>query len=220
MYELHFAALIPYAPLFVHGLYVTLYISVAAMAVGIGIGLLFALARLSPLLILHLVARILIDFVRGVPLLVLLIFIYYGVSIFFDINIPAMAAAIGGLGLFYGAYLAEIFRAGILEVDKGQIEAAKSLGMQRARVFQRVVLPHAFRTVLPPVTNSFISIFKDSSLVSVLAISELTRAGQEVVIATFRAFEAYAVVALIYYVISTILSYLSSGIETWVRRGQ
>jgi His/Glu/Gln/Arg/opine family amino acid ABC transporter permease subunit len=209
MYQLHFEALVPYAPLFLRGLYVTLYLSIAAMAVGIVCGLLFALARLSPLLILHIFARILIDFIRGVPLLVLLIFIYYGVSIFFDIDIPAIAAAIGGLG-----------RAGILEVDKGQIEAARSLGMSGVRVFRRVVLPHAFRAVLPPVTNSFISIFKDSSLVSVLAISELTRAGQEVVIATFRAFEAYAVVALIYYLIATILSFLSSGVEKWVRRGQ
>jgi His/Glu/Gln/Arg/opine family amino acid ABC transporter permease subunit len=220
MYELHFGALTPYAPLFLRGLYVTLYVSVAAMAVGIACGLLFALARLSPFFVLHILARIVIDFIRGVPLLVLLIFIYYGVSIFVGIDIPAVAAGIGGLGIFYGAYLAEIFRAGILEVDKGQIEAATSLGMGRARVFQRVILPHAFRAVLPPVTNSFISIFKDSSLVSVLAISELTRAGQEVVIATFRAFEAYAVVALIYYIISTTLSFLSSGVERWVRRGQ
>jgi His/Glu/Gln/Arg/opine family amino acid ABC transporter permease subunit len=220
MYQLHFEALVPYAPLFLRGLYVTLYLSIAAMAVGIICGLVFALARLSPLLILHILARILIDFIRGVPILVLLIFIYYGVSIFFGIDIPAIAAAIGGLGIFYGAYLAEIFRAGILEVDKGQIEAARALGMSRVRVFRRVVLPHAFRAVLPPVTNSFISIFKDSSLVSVLAISELTRAGQEVVIATFRAFEAYAVVAVIYYFIATILSFLSSGVEKWVRRGQ
>src|SRR5580700_9413651 len=150
MYQLHFEALVPYAPLFLRGLYVTLYLSIAAMAVGIICGLVFALARLSPLLILHILARILIDFIRGVPLLVLLIFIYYGVSIFFGIDIPAIAAAIGGLGIFYGAYLAEIFRAGILEVDKGQIEAARALGMSRVRVFRRVVLPHAFRAVLPP----------------------------------------------------------------------
>jgi polar amino acid transport system permease protein len=220
MYQLHFEALVPYAPLFLRGLYVTLYLSMAAMAVGIACGLLFALARLSPFFVLHILARILIDFIRGVPLLVLLIFIYYGVSIFFGVDIPAMVAAIGGLGIFYGAYLAEIFRAGILEVDKGQIEAAKSLGMGRVRVFTRVVLPHAFRAVLPPVTNSFISIFKDSSLVSVLAISELTRAGQEVVIATFRAFEAYATVAVVYYLIATTLSFLSSGVEKWARRGQ
>lgn len=220
MYQLHFEAIVPYFPLLLRGLYVTFYISIAAMAVGIALGLAFALGRLSPFLPLQILVRIVVDFIRGVPLLVLLIFIYYGVSIFFGIDIPALAAGIVGLGIFYGAYLSEIFRAGILEVDKGQIEAARSLGMKRMRVFQRVVLPHAFRTTLPPVTNSFISIFKDSSLVSVLAISELTRAGQEVVIGTFRAFEAYTVVALIYYVIATLLSYGSSGIERWVRRGQ
>jgi polar amino acid transport system permease protein len=220
MYQLHFEAIIPYIPLLLRGLYVTFYISIGGMIVGILLGLVFALGRLSPFWPLQIIVRIIVDFIRGVPLLVLLIFIYYGVSIFFGIDIPALAAGIGGLGIFYAAYLSEIFRAGIQEVDTGQIEAARSLGMRRMRVFQRVVLPHAFRTTLPPVTNSFISIFKDSSLVSVLAISELTRAGQEVVIATFRAFEAYTAVAVVYYVIATLLSYGSSGIERWARRGQ
>src|SRR5579862_7533354 len=148
MYELQFGAIVPYFPLLLHGLYVTLYLSILAMAVAIACGLLFALARLSAFFPLYAVARLLIDFVRGVPLLVLLIFIYYGISIFLHINIPAFAAAILGLGVFYGAYLAEIFRAGILEVDKGQVEAARALGMGRPRVFRRVVLPHAFRAVL------------------------------------------------------------------------
>jgi His/Glu/Gln/Arg/opine family amino acid ABC transporter permease subunit len=220
MYQLHFEAIGPYLPLLLRGLMVTLSISLESMIVAIGVGLLLALARLSDIFLLSIPVRLFVDFIRGVPLLVLLIFIYYGVSIFTGINIPALGAAISGLGVFYAAYLSEIFRAGILAVDRGQIEAALSLGMSRLRVFHRVVLPHAFRTVLPPITNSFISIFKDSSLVSVLAISELTREGQEVVIATFRAFETYAVVAFVYYGITTVLSLLSSAVERWVRRGQ
>jgi His/Glu/Gln/Arg/opine family amino acid ABC transporter permease subunit len=220
MYNLHFEAVVPYFPLLLRGLIVTLYVSAVAMIVGIVFGLLLAFGRLSGFIVLTLSVRIFVDFIRGVPLLVLLIFIYYGVSLFLAINIPAIAAAIGGLAIFYAAYMSEIFRAGILAVDKGQIEAAMSLGMGRLRVFQRVVLPHAFRTVLPPITNSFISLFKDSSLVSVLAISELTRAGQEVVVSTFRAFEAYTIVAIIYYVITSVLSILSSVVEKWVRRGQ
>jgi His/Glu/Gln/Arg/opine family amino acid ABC transporter permease subunit len=220
MYSLHFEAIVPYIPLLLRGLGVTLYVSAAAMIVGILLGLLLAFARLSAIAIITLPVRIVVDFVRGVPLLVLLIFIYYGVSLFLGLNIPAMVAAIVGLGVFYAAYMSEIFRAGILAVDKGQIEAAMSLGMGRVRVFQRVTLPHAFRTVLPPITNSFISLLKDSSLVSVLAITELTRGGQEVVVATFRAFEAYTVVALIYYALTSVLSVLSSAVERWVRRGQ
>jgi polar amino acid transport system permease protein len=220
MYELHFEALRPYVPFLLRGLFVTAYVSLAAMAVGTVLGLLLALARLSGFVVLSVPCRVLVDFVRGVPALVLLIYIYYGVSIFVGLNIPAMLAAIGGLGVFYAAYLSETFRAGILAVDRGQIEAAMSLGMHRTLVFRRVVMPHAFRIVLPPLTNSFISLFKDSSLVSVLAISELTREGQQIMIATFRAFEALTAVALIYYVITTIMSYGSSYVEAWVRRSE
>jgi polar amino acid transport system permease protein len=220
MYQLHFRVLAPYLPLLLRGLGVTLFISLAALAVAIVVGLLLAFARLSRLIVLNLPARALVDFVRGVPLLVLLVFIYYGVSIFLAINIPAMTAAIGGLGLFYAAYLSETFRAGIQAVDRGQIEAAMSLGMSRLLVFRRVVLPHAFRIILPPLTSSFISLFKDSSLVSVLAISELTREGQEVVIATFRAFETLTVVAIVYYIMTTILSVMSSFVERSVRRSE
>jgi polar amino acid transport system permease protein len=220
MYQLRFQVLVPYIPLLLRGLVVTIYVSLAAMAVGTVLGLLIALARLSRVIVVNLPMRAVVDFVRGVPLLVLLIFIYYGVSIFTGLNIPAMAAGIGGLGIFYAAYLSETFRAGILAVDKGQIEAAMSLGMHRLLVFRRVVLPHAFRTILPPFTNTFISIFKDSSLVSVLAISELTRQGQQIVIATFRAFEALSAVALVYYAITSILSVLSGFVEKWVRQSE
>ena len=220
MYQFHFEAILPYLPLLARGLVVTIYISLAAMVVGTVLGLLLALARLSGIFVFAAPSRVLIDFVRGVPALVLLIYIYYGVSIFVGLNIPAMAAGIGGLGVFYAAYLSETFRAGILAVDKGQIEAAKSLGMGRVLVFRRVVAPHAFRIVLPPLTNSFISLFKDSSLVSVLAVSELMREGQQVMIATFRAFEALTVVALVYYVITSILSFGSSYVESWVRRSE
>jgi polar amino acid transport system permease protein len=220
MYQLHFEAVTPYLPLLLKGLGVSAYVSLSAMAVGTILGLLLALARLSGVIILSIPVRAFVDFVRGVPALVLLIYIYYGVSIFFGINVPALAAGIGGLGIFYAAYLSETFRAGIMAVDRGQIEAAMSLGMRRTLVFRRVVVPHAFRIVLPPLTNSFISLFKDSSLVSVLAISELTREGQQVMIATFRAFEALTLVALIYYVITTIMSFGSSYIEAWVRRSE
>jgi polar amino acid transport system permease protein len=199
---------------------VSIYVSLAAMAVGTVVGLLLALARLSGTMVLTWPSRVFVDFVRGVPALVLLIYIYYGVSIFLGLNVPAMAAGIGGLGIFYAAYLSETFRAGIMAVDRGQIEAAMSLGMRRMLVFRRVIVPHAFRIVLPPLTNSFISLFKDSSLVSVLAISELTREGQQVMISTFRAFEALTVVALIYYVITTSMSYGSSYVESWVRRSE
>jgi polar amino acid transport system permease protein len=220
VYEFHFEAIVPYLPFLLHGLVATIYISLAAMVVGTVFGLLLAMARISGIVFLSVPARAVVDFVRGIPALVLLIYLYYGISLFIGINIPALAAGIGGLGVFYAAYMSETFRAGILAVDRGQIEAALSLGMGRSLVWRRVILPHAFRVVLPPLTNSFISLFKDSSLVSVLAISELTREGQQVMIATFRAFEALTVVAVIYYAITTVLSIGSSYVEAWVRRSE
>jgi len=220
MYELHFQVLVAYVPLLLKGLLVTAYLSLAGMAVATVAGLALALMRLSNVFLLAAPSRLIVDFIRGVPALVLLIYIYYGISIFLGLNIPALAAAISGLGIFYAAYLSEVFRAGILAVDRGEIEAAHSLGMTRIRVFRRVVAPHAFRIVLPPLTNNFISLFKDSSLVSVLAIAELTRQGQEIMIATFRAFEVLTVVALVYYAITTVMSYASSYVEAWARRSE
>ncbi len=217
MSALHFEVLIPYIPLLLSGLMVTAYVSMAAMVVGTALGLLLALARLSGWVPLTLPCRLLVDLIRGIPALVLLVYLYYGVSIFLGLNIPALVAGIGGLGLFYGAYTSEIFRAGILAVDRGQTEAALSLGMGRLLVLRRVVFPHAFRIVLPPLTNSFISLFKDSSLVSVLAVSDLMREGQQIMVTTLRAFEVLTVVALVYYGITTVLSLGSSYVESWVR---
>ncbi len=163
MYELHFEVLLPYLPFLLRGVVVTIYVSLAAIVVGTVLGLLLALARLSGIPLLSTPCRALVDIVRGVPALVLLIYIYYGISIFVGVNLPALVAAISGLGIVYAAYLSETFRAGILAVDAGQKEAALSLGMGRFLVFRRVVWPHAFRIVLPAITNSFIGLVKDSS---------------------------------------------------------
>lgn len=212
-YQLQFRPLLPYWPFFLRGLLVTLQVTGLAIILGTLLGLLLAAMRLSRVRIVSWLARAIVDVIRGIPGLVLLVYIYYGLSMLLGIDIPALAAGVIGLGVYYGAYMSETFRAGILAVDPGEIEAAVSLGMTRAMVFRRVTLPQSFRIILPAFANNFISMLKDSSLVSTLAVTELMRQGQQVVISTFRAFEVFTVVALIYYLMTTVLAKAANMLE-------
>ena len=171
---------------------------------GIILGLATALARLSRWPVLRLTAIGYIDFFRGVPLLATLVWFYYGVSLLFGINFTAFSAGVSGLGITYGAYLAEIFRAGIQAIPRGQTEAAHTLGLSPRQVMQHVILPQAVRIALPPIGNSFVSMLKDSSLIAVLAVTDLMRQGMIVASDTFRAFEAYTFVAVVYYGLTVI----------------
>jgi His/Glu/Gln/Arg/opine family amino acid ABC transporter permease subunit len=201
-YTFRWGALLPYLPMFVQGLLVTFEISIASELVGILIGLIAAMARLSRARAIRSIAVAYIDFFRGVPLLVTLVWIYYGVSLLFHINISAFAAGVSGLGITYGAFLAEVFRAGIEAIPRGQTEAAYSLGLSSVKTMRLVILPQALRVVFPPLANSFIGMLKDSSLVAILSVTDLMRVGMIVAADTFRAFEAYTFVALIYYIVT------------------
>ncbi|MCW3474579.1 amino acid ABC transporter permease [Limobrevibacterium gyesilva] len=199
--------------MFGEGLLVTFEISVVAQLVGIVIGLIAGLARLSQRRVVQSVAVAYIDFFRGVPLLVTLVWIYYGVALLFGINISAFVAGVSGLGITLGAYLAEVFRAGVQAIPRGQTEAAYSLGLNRRQTMWCVVLPQALRIVFPPLANSFIGMLKDSSLVAILSVTDLMRVGMIVAADTFRAFEAYTFVAVIYYVVTFITARAVTRIE-------
>jgi polar amino acid transport system permease protein len=129
------------------------------------------------------------------------------------VNIPATTSAVIAMSVCYGAYMAEVFRAGIESIPKGQTEAARSLGMSSSQTMIHVILPQAFKTILPPVGNEFIALLKDSSLVSILAVSDLLRRGREFASESFTYFETYTMVALIYLVITLFLSKLISFME-------
>lgn len=199
-------------PRFLAGAWVAIYISIASLVLAIFLGLLVALARLSRSRLARAVARIYVDLIRGIPALLLIFFVFFALpSVGFKID--AITAGIVALGLNSGAYMGEIFRSGIQSIDRGQYEAARSLGMNHVTAMRRVVLPQAVRQVIPPATGETTNIVKGTSLLSAIAIVELTRVGQQIVNTTFRPVEAFLVVAIFYLVINSVVSLVSTRIE-------
>lgn len=212
-YIFRWSVLLPYLPMFAKGLLVTLEISMVAEILAIIIGLAAGLARVSRLVAVRWIAVSYVNFFRGVPLLVTLVWIYYGITLLFGIEISAFGAGVLGLGITVGAYLSEVFRAGVQAIPKGQSEAAQSLGLSRARIVWHIVLPQALRIILPALGNSFIGMLKDSSLVAILSLTDLMRVGMIVAADTFRAFEAYTFVAVVYYVVTLVMARAFTGVE-------
>ncbi|MFC4558588.1 amino acid ABC transporter permease [Virgibacillus kekensis] len=195
------------------GLKMTMYIFIVAIVLGFVIGLIIALLRLSPLTILNWIAKIFIDLIRGTPILVQLFFFYYGLNSLEFISYDRTTAGIITVAINAGAYFAEIIRAGIQSMDKGQTEAARSLGLSNTQNMRYIILPQAFRRMLPTFTNQSIISLKDTSLLSVIGIADLTQQGQVVIAATFEAFIIWSVVGLMYFAIIYALSLLSSFLE-------
>lgn len=195
------------------GLKVTIYVFVIAIILGFIIGLIMALFRLSPLKILNWIAKIFIDAIRGTPILVQLFFFYYGLNSLEFISMDRETAGIITVAINAGAYFAEIIRAGIQSMDKGQTEAARSLGLTSAQNMRHIILPQAFRRMLPTFTNQGIISLKDTSLLSVIGIADLTQKGQVVIARTFEAFNIWLAVGVMYFIIIYLLSLLSSFLE-------
>ena len=165
------------------------------------IGLLTGLGRLSRNSVINLIASTYVEIIRGVPLLVQLFYIYYALGRI--IQVPPMVSAVIAISFCYGAYMGEVF---ILSVPKGQTEAARSLGFNRFQTMTLVILPQAMRTILPPIGNECIAMLKDTSLVSIIAVADLLRRGREFASQTFDYFETYTVIALVYLIITLLLS--------------
>lgn len=195
------------------GLQVTAYVFVIAIIIGFIIGLVIALMRLSPWKVLNWIAKIFVDAIRGTPILVQLFFFYYGLNSLGIISLDRTSAGILTVAINAGAYFAEIIRAGIQSMDKGQTEAARSLGLTNVQTMRYIILPQAFRRMLPTFTNQAIISLKDTSLLSVIGIADLTQKGQVVIAATFKAFEIWLAVGVLYFIIIYLLSLLSSYLE-------
>ena len=195
-----------------HGLWVTLWISAVASIIGLVIGVVTGLCRVSRNLTLRQLSVTYIEIIRGTPLLVQLFIFYFFLGTV--LNIGRLPSGIFALGIFAGAYVAEIIRAGIQSIPKGQMEAARSLGMNVPQAMIYIILPQAFKRTLPPLAGQFISLIKDSSLVSVIAITDLTKSGREVITSTFAVFEIWFVVAFLY----LILTFTLSQVVAWVER--
>lgn len=199
-------------PVLLKGAVLTLELTVLAISFGTVIGLFVALAKISRIKILATIGGIYTWAIRGIPLLVQLYILYYGLPQV-GIELDSFTAAVVGLSVCGGAYIAEIIRAGIQSIDRGQMEAALSLGMSYAQAFRRVILPQAYRRLLPPMGNEFITLMKDSSLVSIISMTELLRQGKLLSNATFRSMEIYVTVAVIYLLLTTVFIYLIGRLE-------
>ena len=193
------------------GLWVTIWISFVSGFFGLIIGLITGLCRLSPNPTLRGLAVLYIELIRGTPLLVQIFIFYFFIGTV--LNLDRTVAGVGALALFVGAYIAEIIRAGIQSIAKGQSEAARSLGMSATETMLHIVLPQALKRVLPPLAGQFISLIKDSSLVSVIAITDLTKSGREIITSSFATFEIWFTVALLYLVVTSLLSQLLFWLE-------
>jgi len=193
------------------GLFTTLYISFFSIIFAILLGIVTGLARVSGNPFFKKLAVLYIELIRGTPLLVQIFIFYFFIGTI--LNLDRVTAGIAALSVFTGAYIAEIVRAGIQSISRGQMEAARSLGMSYPQAMALVILPQAFKRTLPPMAGQFISLIKDSSLVSVISITDLTKAGREVVASTFSPFEVWFTVAALYLILTSGLSFLVQLLE-------
>ena len=206
------APLYTFFPSLLKGAGITIFISVASMILAITLGLILTLLRLYSRLPLSTLASAYVEIYRGTPLLIQLYILYYGLPNI-GISLSPLLAAFLGLGMNYAAYESELYRAGVNAVPKGQMEAALSLGMPKGLAIKRIVMPQAMRIALPGITNDFIALFKDSSLVSVIAMVELTKTYSILAATTLKFFELGLIVAILYFAMSYPLSLLARRLE-------
>ena len=209
------------------GVFVTVFVTLVAFALATLLGLGIALLGLSNSLVLRQTARFYVEVIRGIPILVLLFYIaFVGAPAFVALgwlepmvvrDLSLMWRAIIALMIGYSSFIAEIFRAGFQSVEKGQIEAAMSLGLNRTQRFRLIVFPQAIRVIFPPLSNDFISMVKDSSLVSVLGVADLTQMGKVYAAGSFRFFETYSIVTYVYLVLTIGLSLVLRRLEMRMR---
>ncbi len=193
------------------GVLITLELSLYGGCLALVLGTLAGLARISPNPALKNFSILYVEVIRGTPLLVQIFIVYFFIGTV--LNLDRFTAGVIALAVFTGAYVAEIVRAGIESIHAGQMEAGRSLGMGYGQTMRYIILPQAFKRVLPPLAGQFINLIKDSSLVSVISITDLTKAGREVVSSTFSPFEVWFCVALLYLVLTGVLSYFVRRLE-------
>lgn len=202
-----------YLPDLLQGALVSVELTLCIMLLSLPLGLLLALAKLGRSRILSMLASCYIEVIRGTPALLQLFYIYFVLPAF-GIRLDPFTAGVIGLAINYSAYLAEVYRAGILAIPKGQIEAAKALGMSRRKMLRLIILPQAIRVVVPPLGNYCISLFKDTSLVSIVTVKELMFSGQIVSSTNFQYFTVFTIVGALYFG----LSYPAALLVRWLER--
>lgn len=200
-------------PILLMGAGVTIEITAFSVAIGFFIGLFAGIARISQFKILRIMAAVYADCIRGTPLLVQIFLIYFALPMAIGQRVEPFIAAVAACGINSGAYVSEIFRAGIQAIDVGQMEAGRSLGLTWWQTMRFIILPQAFKNILPPLGNEFIAMLKDSSLVSVIGFEELTRRGQLIIAQTYGSFEIWMTVAVLYLIMTMAISRIVAFLE-------
>jgi glutamine transport system permease protein len=200
-------------PLLFAGAAITIEISALSVGFGLAIGCIISIIRLTKFRLLRYLGNVYVDFIRGTPLLVQIFLVYFALPAIIGHRVDAFFAAISACSINSGAYVAEIFRGGIQSIDKGQMEAGRSLGMGWWQTMRYIILPQAFKRIIPPLGNEFIAMLKDSSLVSVIGFEELTRRGQLIIARTYASFEIWLAVALIYLLMTFVVARLVGVLE-------
>ncbi|WP_145135402.1 amino acid ABC transporter permease [Roseomonas gilardii] len=218
MYEWDFYFIWGYRWLFLQGLGVTIAFTIGIVLIGLVVGLMAGLGRLAPYAIVRWIAQAYIEVFRCTPVLVQLVWFYYALPILSGIDMSATSAAMLALSLYGGAFYAEIIRGGIVSIDAGQQEAAEALGMTPGQSMRRIILPQAIKRMVPPLMNQSIIQFKNTSLVSVLAVPDLLYQGQAIAHDTYRPLETYSLVAVIYFAVLFPLTLLVQYLERRMAR--
>jgi len=198
---------------FAAGIGITAAVSAVGLGIGVALGLATAIPRAAKVPVLSQVIYVYVDFFRTTPILVQLIWMFYVLPVLLGVNLSAFLAGTLTIGLNSGAFLSEIFRGGVVSVGQGQRDAARMVGLSKGQALLYVIMPQALRRVLPALVNVFISVIKDSSLVSIIAVADITYRAESAVALTYRPFEFYTALAVLYFVLTYPFSFLSSAIE-------
>ncbi|MCP4345246.1 MAG: ABC transporter permease subunit [Desulfobacterales bacterium] len=200
-------------PVLFTGARLTIIITVFGLLIGFFLGVFTGLGKASRSIVINKLAGVYIESIRGTPLMVQVMFLYFGLPLALKMRVPPLAAGIVAIAINAGAYIAEIVRGAIQSIDKGQTEAGRSIGMSHFQTMFYIIWPQAFKRMIPPLGNQFIISLKDTSLLVVIGVGELTRQGQEIIAVNFRAFEVWLTVALMYLAMTMVIARVLSYIE-------
>ncbi|WP_196590884.1 amino acid ABC transporter permease [Pectinatus frisingensis] len=216
----YFSLLIECLPSLLAGLKITMIMAGASLILAFIVGLILAIFALSKIKILEIFYTAYVYIVRGIPVMIFGLFLFFGVGALLNIKFDPLLASIITLTINASAYLAEIFRGGIKAVDIGQIEAARSLGLGYFRTMALVVIPQAVKIMIPPIINQFITTLKDTSILSVISVRELTMNSQIIIARNYRPFEVYSYAAVMYLIVIVLLSILAKYVERSLQHGK
>lgn len=218
IFDFNWAGVVEFLPRLVEGLYYTLLVSVVGIAIGFVLGAFIGLGRISRFRVVYGLATVYVEVIRGTPLLVQAIWIYYALPIIIQVQMEPLVAGILVIALNAGAYIAEIVRGAVQSIDKGQMEAGRSLGMSHHDTMLKVIWPQAFKRMIPPLGNQFIISIKDTSLLSVILVPDLLFQGRMIAATHYNAVEIYTTVAAFYLIVTLTLSKVLNVIEKRLER--